>query len=68
MIEAYLEVDDHLYTEETVVRKGLFMLGEKAQSTLRDLQNSSYCALQDVMDTGFELVSVSHLYFTRPES
>jgi len=68
MIEAYLEVDDHFFTKETIMKEGLFMLGEKAQSTLRDLQISSYRVLQDVMATNFELVSVSHLYFTRPRS
>ena len=61
MIEAYLEADDRFFTKETIMREGLFMLGEKAQNTLRGLQKSSYWDLQDAMETDFELVSVIHL-------
>jgi len=67
MIEAYLEADDRFFTKETIIREGLFMLGEKAQSTLRDLHKSSHWVLQDAMGTDFELVSVIHLS-CKPES
>jgi len=68
MVTAYLEVDERFFTKETIMREGLFMLGEKAQDTLRDLQNSSYWVLKDAIGDDFELVSVSHLYFIRPGS
>jgi len=68
MIEAYLGADERFFTKEIIMREGLFMLGEKAQSTLRDFQKSSYWALQDAMGTDFELVSVVNVSHANLES
>jgi len=68
MVEAYREADEQFFTKETIMREGLYMLGEKAQSTLRDLQKSSYWVLQDAMGADFELVSVVHVFHANLKS
>lgn len=58
MLEAYLDMDDRFFTKETIMRKGLFLMGRKGQSALRRLQNPSYPALEIAMGTDCDAVSV----------